>query len=117
MDSKRTKHSCRFFNPFGRSISQRQTRCRISTDVHKGMKMEKIMIKDLGEASALVSLGRELVGIEESGTGFYWFVFEKDDIITELTKMYWTGSLQVSALSYSSNIRQLKNRLHAKMKR
>lgn len=67
--------------------------------------------KDLGEAAALLTKGLKLIRLEKD-SGFYWFVFEKNNS-QELSSSYWAGELLVIAKDFYDKMRSLKDRLFA----
>ncbi len=67
--------------------------------------------KDLGEAAALVTKGVKLIQLLKD-SDFYWFIFELDNE-SDLSNLYWSGELQVSAKQFNDNLRSLKDRLFA----
>lgn len=69
------------------------------------------LTKDLGEASALIVKGVNLIRLEKE-SNFYWFVFQGSGI-NEISNDYWSGKLQTSAKKYYDQMRSLKDRLFA----
>lgn len=70
------------------------------------------LTKDLGEATALVTEGVKFIGLEREGS-FYWFVFDGTRA-DEVSQIYWSGDLKVSAKLFSDNLRTLKDRLFSR---
>jgi len=68
---------------------------------------------DLGLAAALVSCGFKLYATDRDITGHLCFVFRQTGGLTERIAAYWADELEVKALTYSQNIKSLKNRIYA----
>jgi len=70
------------------------------------------LVKDIGEATALLTMGIKVIRLEPEAN-FYWFVFGEKKECEKLSGEYWSGDLMVSAKTYSTNFRMLKDRLFA----
>lgn len=68
---------------------------------------------DLGLAAALVSCGFRLHATDRDENGRLYFVFKKTDETTEAVEAYWADTLDVKALTFSHNLKNLKNRIYA----
>jgi hypothetical protein len=68
---------------------------------------------DLELAAALLSCDFELSTTDRNKTGRLCFVFEQSSELTEHIYAYWADELEVKALTYSQNIKNLKNRIYA----
>lgn len=69
--------------------------------------------KDIGEAAAMLTMGRNVVRLEP-GEANFWFVFSEKQECENISNLYWSGELTVSAKMYSTNLRLLKDRLFAR---
>lgn len=72
-------------------------------------------VSDLGLASALASLGYNIVALERSTDNprRMIFHFEGEQGLSENVAAYWTGELKVSALHLFTQQKLLKQRLYA----
>ena len=70
-------------------------------------------IRDLGLATALVSLNHDLYGTERTKSGRVYFVFSDTPALRNMTKAYWDNSLNVDARTYSEVFKTLKNLIYS----
>lgn len=68
---------------------------------------------DLGLASALVSLGYNLLDVDKSSYKKSKFVFKRDEHIEKMVNDYWDDILTLPARSLLDNQKMLKNRLYS----
>ncbi len=77
--------------------------------------IKELKTKDLGEAASFICNGKKLVGLEDSGNGFHFFIFhDEDGTLETISRYFWDGSLMVHARDFSNAVRMLKNRLHSR---
>ena len=67
--------------------------------------------KDIGLASALISIGQKLIEVSREGK-ICWFLFEDLDKCIDLDKKYWFGELLINAKTYKQSLDQLKSIVH-----
>jgi len=72
--------------------------------------MENYKTKDLGEASALLTMRRILVDIEREGK-ICWFVFTDKKRCEEISRQFFFDTLLVNAREYYDSMGRLKNRI------
>lgn len=72
-----------------------------------------IEIRDLGLATALVSLNHDLYGTERTNSGRVYFVFNDTQALRSMTKAYWNNELDVDARTYSEVLKTLKNLIYS----
>lgn len=82
-------------------------------------KNQETKIIDLGEATAILTLGFHLIRLEASNTGKHKvFVFEtmhpnsSTNFVDETVDLYNRRKLQVDAYSFYRSGKELKNRIH-----
>lgn len=63
---------------------------------------------DLGIAASILSLGYELIDIDDTDSRRLVFCFAGDDGLDAIASAYRSGELLVSALAYSDSLRSLK---------
>lgn len=68
---------------------------------------------DLGLASALVSKGQSLIGLENSRRGKTRFVFDSAPEIEEIAGRYWDNNLKICARTFFENQKMLKSRIYS----
>ncbi len=68
---------------------------------------------DLALASALVSLGFELLKLDRTNSKRVVFVFEADNYIQSDVEAFWNSKLRVDPIEYSDAQKYLKNRIYA----
>jgi len=66
--------------------------------------------RDLGEASALMSLGQKIIRIDKQGA-ICWFVFSGKNQCQQITNEFWFGGCMVDAKIYYDSMVKLKNRI------
>lgn len=66
--------------------------------------------KDLAEATALITTGNSLLGIERGGK-ICFFVFENKEKCIEISNKYFFGELTVNARNFHEAMVRLKNRI------
>lgn len=66
--------------------------------------------KDLAEATALITTGNSLVGIERKEK-ICFFVFENKERCIEISNKYFFGDLTVNARNFHEAMVRLKNRI------
>lgn len=80
------------------------------------MKPQSISVSDLGLASALRTLGFNLIEIKPLDSQRWIFVFEDNGRYADAEEMFWGNHLPVDALAYFTAIRDLKSILYAQKK-
>lgn len=73
----------------------------------------KFMTFDLGLASALATLGYELLEIDKTNPRKAQFLFKQDKDIEKAVNDYWNNNLLVNARSIVDNQKMIKNRLYS----
>lgn len=68
--------------------------------------------RDIGEATALLTLKRKFLRLDNDGD-FFWFVF-KDKKTSLIADRYWSGALKVGAKDYNNCFKDLKDRIFAR---
>lgn len=66
--------------------------------------------KDLAEATALITTGNSLIGIERDGK-ICFFIFENKEKCIEISNKYFFGELTVNARNFYEAMVRLKNRI------
>lgn len=66
--------------------------------------------KDLAEATALITTGNSLVGIERDGK-ICFFIFANKEKCIEISNKYFFGELIVNARNFYEAMTRLKNRI------
>lgn len=82
---------------------------------NKSLKTEKFSTSDLGCATALVSLGAELLNLNRRDPKRVLFVFKQNNRIDSWTRDYWNGSLKVGARAMFDNLKMLKTQIYNKI--
>jgi hypothetical protein len=73
--------------------------------------MKTLKSKDLHESAAIQAF-TGFAPIElQTENGVIWFVFEDQDELDSISKLYWNGQLSVSARAMSEALHSLKRRL------
>jgi len=68
----------------------------------------KYQVRDIYEASYLLTKGCELVSLED-GNGFFYFVFQDREKCESLQFEYLSGSALISPKQYSESYKSLKS--------
>lgn len=68
---------------------------------------------DLGASAALIHLGFELVSLNRENPKKIQFIFQRDPLIGDALKEYWSDKLSVGARGFFDTIKMLKNRLYS----
>jgi hypothetical protein len=76
----------------------------------KNEAINEYLVKDLGEASALLAKSAKLLRLQKENA-FFWFVFSNKQLCEEIAEKYWFGELLINAKSYYESMRTLKDRL------
>jgi hypothetical protein len=71
-----------------------------------------LSVRDLGLASALISLDHKTVGTRKDETGRVYFLFLKTTGALNVVDDYWANTLTVKARSYFDNTKMLKTRIY-----
>jgi hypothetical protein len=79
-------------------------------DIDINASQSERFVKDLGEASALVSHDIKLLRLEKDPAGFFWFVFPVGKS-NEISAAYWADELMIPARKYSTALKSLKDKL------
>ncbi len=74
---------------------------------------EQFLTFDLGLASALTSLGYELLDLDRANPRKVQFIFKRAKGIDKLTEDYWSNRLMVNARTFFDNQKMLKNRIYS----
>lgn len=72
------------------------------------------LVKDIGEAAALICCKSVKLLRLQREESFYWFVFENRQLCEQISNEYWSGDLKVGAKEHSDALRTLKDRLFAR---
>lgn len=78
-----------------------------------GTELENVRVHDLGLAAALIGCGFRLRATDRDQNGRLYFIFKQTDRLTKVINAYWADTLNVRALTYSHNIKNLKSRIYA----
>jgi hypothetical protein len=71
-------------------------------------------VNDLGQATALACSGFEIVELAPSpNSDRVTFYFKPDNNIERVTRLYWSGKLNVDAKHFWQEMRNLKTRLYS----
>lgn len=68
---------------------------------------------DLGNASALLCSGFELLSLDKENPRKALFVFKKENDIEEIANLYFSDRLDVRARSFFDSLKALKNKLYS----
>jgi len=68
---------------------------------------------DLGCASALASVGFEVLELDKSIIKKVQFIFRKNNELDEAVNLYWSGKLKVDARRYFEELKNIKNRIYS----
>ena len=68
---------------------------------------------DLGAAAALAHIGGEILALDRENPRKIKFVFQRNELIDEAMKEYWSGTLSVGARGFFDTIKMLKNRIYS----
>jgi len=63
---------------------------------------------DFGLATAILTSGFELVGVDRGNPRRVYFMFNKSDEIEDCVTRYWNGKLLLPANAYMDSIKHLK---------
>jgi hypothetical protein len=77
------------------------------------MELKSIRVHDLGLAAALISCDFKLDATTRDTNGRFYFAFRQTDNLTKAIDDYWADMLNVRALTFSHNIKNLKSRIYA----
>lgn len=77
------------------------------------VRLKEYSTKDLSEAAAILSKSGKLIRLDQEQS-FFWFVFDDKTFCEQLSSAYWSGELQVSAKTYASALKELKDRLFSR---
>lgn len=69
---------------------------------------------DIGEAAAILSVGGNLLGIEERSPHRFDFVFSDGERCRQCADHYWRSHLDVDAKTLTANLRHLKDMVFAR---
>ena len=68
---------------------------------------------DLGQTSALVSLGFQIVAFDKTNPRKIQFVFQRSAELDAAAEDYWADRLQVKARGLVDSMKMLKNRIYS----
>lgn len=68
---------------------------------------------DLGLATALVTLGYELLELDKSNPKKVRFLFKREKNIEQIMDDYWNNKIKLSAQILFNNQKMLKNRIYS----
>lgn len=63
---------------------------------------------DFGLATAILTTGIKLVGVNKNNPRRVFFVFQMSKELTESIDNYWTGNLKLPANAFMDNVKYLK---------
>jgi len=67
---------------------------------------------DLGCATALVSVGHNIIGLDKEDPRRIGFIFHSDKNLEKAVDDYFADRLLVNARTYFDNLRMVKNRIY-----
>ncbi len=73
----------------------------------------KTSIRDLGLATALVSLGFQINETQRDAGGRAYFLFDDSEKLKSVVESYYANTLMVPARTYSDNSKMLKTRIYS----
>ena len=76
------------------------------------MNMEKYKTSDLGLASALMTIGYNVVEIDKTNVKKMLFVFKDSENLQEDINNYWNRKLEVEPTEYFNSMKALKTRIY-----
>jgi len=68
---------------------------------------------DLGLATALISVGFELWGLDKNNAKKVLFIFKQSPEIIKVGNDYWADKLEINARTLFDNQKMLKNRIYS----
>jgi hypothetical protein len=75
--------------------------------------MKLYKIKDIGEASALLTKGIKLVRLEKGEGAYFLFVFGNAKLAKAVGHTYWFGNLLQNVKRYNESLHNLKDMVHS----
>ena len=88
----------------------------LAREVQKHLKggTMKYKTKDLFIGAYLYAMGQKFLGLEDDGTGIFWFTFKDSVKCEKLVLQYWNKESEVNAKDYADAIRSFKDIVFSK---